>query len=143
MSSPDDPQVKPTEQRGGTTPGDAEVSEKGQWAAGARDGVVPSELGGSDAPEEMLDDDPQLRGAVLGETTGSSTPATGEGIDLEGGRRADAVTDGGAAPASSTGAAPKAAGAPGGPEPDLKDAAAGPRQADLASARDAEESPPG
>ncbi len=126
-SSPDDPQVKPTEQRGGTTPGDAEVSEKGQWAAGAQDGVVPSELGGSDAPEEMLDDDPQLRSGVLGETTGSSTPATEEGIDPQGGQRSDAMTDGGPAPA----------GAPNEGEPDLKDAAAGPRQADLGSARDA------
>jgi hypothetical protein len=125
MSSSDDPQVKPSEQRGGSTPGDAEADRKGEWAAQAQDGVVPAELGGSDAPPAMLDDDPQLDSAVLGRTTGSPEPATDGGVDPEGGRQADAVTDGGAAP---TGA----------PEPDLRDAAAGPRQADLESAGDSE-----
>jgi hypothetical protein len=56
-------------------------------------------------------------------TTGSDVPATEDGIDPGGGAQADAVTDGGAAPA-------------GGPEPDLRDAAAGPRQADIESASD-------
>ena len=118
MSNPDDPKVNPSEQRGGSTPGDAEARRKGEWAASAEDGVVPAELGGSDAPREMLDDDPQLGSSVLGETTGSDAPATEKGVDRSGGEHADAVTDGGAAPA-------------GGSEPDLKDAAAGPRQADL------------
>jgi len=36
-------------------------------------------LGGSDAPREMLEDDPQLTSSVLGETTGSEEPATSEG----------------------------------------------------------------
>jgi hypothetical protein len=121
MSNPDDPRVNPSEQRGGSTPGEAEVRRKGEWAGNAEDGVVPAELGGSDAPREMLDDDPQLGSSVLGETTGSDASATEEGVDLSAGEHADAVTDGGAAPVR-------------GAEPDLKDAAAGPRQADLESA---------
>jgi hypothetical protein len=121
MSDADDPQVRPSEQRGGSTPGDDESRRKGEWAAHAEDGIVPADLGGSDAPREMLDDDPQLGSSVLGQTTGSDAPATDAGVDRSGGEQADAVTDGGAAPAR-------------GAEPDLKDAAAGPRQADLASA---------
>ena len=66
----------PSEQRGGTTPGDAEAREKGEWAATAQDGGVPADLGGSDAPREMLDEDPQLGSDVLGRTTGSDVPAT-------------------------------------------------------------------
>ena len=50
----------PSEQRGGTTPDEAEAREKGEWAATADEGVVPAELGGSDAPREMLDEDPEL-----------------------------------------------------------------------------------
>jgi hypothetical protein len=123
MSGSDDPRVRPTEQRGGSTPGDAEARRKGEWAAQAQDGVVPAELGGSDAPRELLDDDPELGSSVLGETTGSDAPATEDGIDPTGGARADAVTDGGAAPTPGT-------------EPDLRDAAAGPRQTDLQSAAD-------
>jgi hypothetical protein len=117
----DDPEVRPTEQRGGSTPGNAEARRKGEWAAEAQDGVVPAELGGSDAPRELLDDDPELGSSVLGKTTGSDAPATDDGIDPTGGAHADAVTDGGAAPAPGT-------------EPDLRDAAAGPRQTDLESA---------
>jgi hypothetical protein len=123
MNDSDDPRVRPTEQRGGSTPGDAEARRKGEWAAEAQDGVVPAELGGSDAPRELLDDDPELGSSVLGETTGSDAPATEDGIDPTGGARADAVTDGGAVSARGT-------------EPDLRDAAAGPRQADLESASD-------
>jgi hypothetical protein len=76
MSNPDDPRVNPSEQRGGSTPGDSEARRKGEWAGSARDGIVPAELGGSDASREMLDDDPQLGSSVLGETTGSDAPAT-------------------------------------------------------------------
>ena len=89
-----DPQ-KPTEQRGGTTPDEAESREKGEWAATAEEGVVPAELGGSDAPREMLDEDPELESSVLGRTTGSDEPATEDGIDSTAGDDADAVTDGG------------------------------------------------
>jgi hypothetical protein len=104
----DDDRVRPSEQRGGTTPGEAEAREKGDWAATAAEGVVPAALGGSDAPREGDD-------AMLGRTTGSGAPATAEGIDRTAGDAADAVTDGG----------PKV---PEDAEPDLKDAASGPRE---------------
>jgi hypothetical protein len=113
--------TNPSEQRGGTTPGEREAGEKGPWAAKAGEGVVPAELGGSDAPPEMLDQDPALGSSVLGATTGSEEPATESGVDLTGGRNADATSDGGPEPSE-------------GAEPDLKDAATGPRQADLKSA---------
>jgi hypothetical protein len=109
---------KPSEQRGGTTPGPREAAEKGDWAAKAADGVVPAELGGSDAPPDSRDPGPV--GGALGETTGSDEPATDEGIDRTAGDAADAVTDGGPERASG--------------EPDLKDAAAMPRQVDVDSA---------
>lgn len=113
--------VKPTEQRGGATPGEREAREKGPWAARAADGVVPAELGGSDAPSELQPEDPELGSSVLGATTGSDQPATEEGVDLSEGENADATSDGG--PQSSEA-----------DEPDLRDAAAGPRQADAQSA---------
>ena len=113
--------VDPTEQRGGTTPGEREAAEKGPWAAKAAEGVVPADLGGSDAPPDMLDDDPELGSSVLGATTGSGESATEEGIDARGGDHADATTDGG----------PEV---PEGAEPDLKDAAGGARQVDRESA---------
>ena len=109
--------VKPTEQRGGTTPGDDEARAKGEWAANAQDGIVPAELGGSDAPEEMLEDAPGMSDAALGRTTGSDEPATEGGIDPAAGDSADATTDGGAD-------------VPEGGEPDLKDVAAAARKAD-------------
>jgi len=109
--------VKPREQRGGTTPGESELREKGEWAETAAEGIVPAELGGSDAPPETLADDPQLGSSVLGGTTGSDEPATESGIDPTAGDEADATSDGGAQP-------------PEGAEPDLKDAAAAPRQVD-------------
>jgi hypothetical protein len=114
-------EVKPSEQRGGTTPGEQEGDEKGSWAAKADEGVVPAELGGSDAPREMLAEDPELESSVLGHTTGSEEPATDEGIDPTGGEHADAVTQGG----------------PERPEdapPDQRDATAGPRAVDRESA---------
>jgi hypothetical protein len=86
---------KPSEQRGGTTPDEAEAREKGDWAGTADEGVVPAELGGSDAPREMLAEDPELGSSVLGRTTGSDEPATDSGIDLTAGDNADATTDGG------------------------------------------------
>lgn len=113
--------VKPSEQRGGTTLGEQEARDKGEWAARADEGVVPAELGGSDAPTEMLDEDPELGSDVLGQTTGSDESATETGIDPAGGENADATSDGGAKPAE-------------GAEPDLKDAASGPRHSDLESA---------
>ena len=97
MSTNDD-KVKPSEQRGGTTPDEGEAREKGPWAETAAEGVVPAELGGSDAPREMLAEDPQLGSEALGETTGSDEPATETGIDRAGGDEADATTDGGPPP---------------------------------------------
>jgi hypothetical protein len=114
-------QYPPSEQRGGTTPGEAEIREKGPWAETAAEGVVPADLGGSDAPREMLAEDPQLGGAALGETTGSDVPATEEGIDRSAGDEADATSDAGPV-------------TPEGTEPDLKDAAGAPRQVDVDSA---------
>ena len=108
---------KPSEQRGGTTPGDAEARDKGEWAGTAQEGVVPAELGGSDAPREMLDEDPQLGSDALGRTTGSEEPATDEGIDRAAGDAADATTDGG----------PRL---PDDAEPDTKDVAAAAVQRD-------------
>jgi hypothetical protein len=108
---------KPSEQRGGTTADAAERREKGEWVEAADDGVVPAELGGSDAPSELLADDPELDSSVLGRTTGSDEPATERGIDLTAGDRSDAVTDGGAEP-------------PEGVEPDQKDIGAASRPSD-------------
>jgi hypothetical protein len=110
-------QYPPSEQRGGTTPDAAEVGAKGEWAETAAEGIVPSELGGSDAPREMLAEDPELGSTVLGESTGSDEPATESGIDPGAGDEADATTDGGPS-------------VPEGEEPDLKDAGAPPRQVD-------------
>jgi hypothetical protein len=112
----------PSEQRGGTTPDEAEAREKGEWAGRAAPGVVPAELGGSDAPREMLEEDPELGSSVLGRTTGSDEPATEGGIDPSGGDDADATSDGGPD-------------APRDEEPDLRDAASGPPQSAIESAR--------
>ena len=87
----------------------------------AAEGLVPAELGGSDAPPELLEDDPELGSDVLGRTTGSDEPATEQGIDSSGGDEADATTDGG----------PEL---PEGAEPDLKDVAAAKLRADVESA---------
>ncbi len=112
--------VQPSEQRGGTTPGEAEAGAKGSWAATAGEGVVPAELGGSEAPSELLPEDPELGSSVLGATTGSDEPATKDGVDLSAGDHADATSDGGPKP-------------PADAEPDLRDAGAGARQVDIES----------
>lgn len=77
--------------------------EKGPWAETAEEGVVPDDLGGVD------------ESAVLGRTTGSEEPATGDGIDRASGDGADATTDGAAEP-------------PDDEEPDLKDVGAAQRR---------------
>ena len=112
---------KPSEQRGGTTPDEAEAREKGEWAGTSGEGIVPAEEGGSDAPPEMLEEDPELESSVLGRTTGSDEPATESGIDPSGGDQADAVTDGGPD-------------LPEGAEPDTKDIGLAPRRSDIESA---------
>jgi hypothetical protein len=111
-------QYPPSEQRGGTTPDEDEIRVKGPWAETAAEGIVPADLGGSDAPPEMLAEDRQLGSSALGETTGSDEPATESGIDPSAGDEADATSDGGPAPPEE------------GAEPDLKDAGAAPRQVD-------------
>ena len=121
-SDPDHESVKPSEQRGGTTPNETEAREKGIWARTASEGIVPAELGGSDAPRDMLEEDPELGSAVLGVTTGSDEPATEDGIDPTGGDNADATTDGGPD-------------LPPGVEPDLKDAATAATQPDPSAGR--------
>jgi hypothetical protein len=112
---------KPSEQRGGTTPDEAEAREKGEWAGTSGEGIVPAEEGGSDAPREMLEEDPELESSVLGRTTASDEPATESGIDPSGGDQADAVTDGGPD-------------VPEGAEPDTKDIGLAPRRSDIESA---------
>jgi hypothetical protein len=119
MTSSEDP--KPTEQRGGAPPGEHEAREKGPWAARARDGVVPAELGGSDASDDQLAADPELGGDVVGAPASSQAPATEAGIDRAAGDRADATSQGGAD-------------VPQGGQPDLKDAGRGPRRVDVESA---------
>lgn len=120
-SDEDQSSVKPSEQRGGTTPDETEAREKGEWGGSVGEGVVPAELGGSDAPHEMLEGDPELGSSVLGETTGSDEPATTEGVDLSAGDNADAATDGGPD-------------VPHDAEPDLKDVGAASRDRDAESA---------
>jgi len=120
-SGDDQGSVKPSEQRGGDTPDAAEVREKGSWSETAAEGLVPAELGGSDAPPELLEEDPELGSSVLGRTTGSDEPTTDEGIDPSGGDNADATSD-------------VSPGPPEGVEPDLRDVGAAKRQADIESA---------
>ena len=86
---------KPSEQRGGTVPGEAEAREKGPWAGQVGEGIVPAELGGSDAPPEMLEDAPDMKDDALGRTTGSNEAATEGGIDPAAGDKADATSHGG------------------------------------------------
>ena len=83
---------------------------KGQWAETADEGVVPDALG----EDRRTDEEPQLRSAVTGETTGDDSPATSTGVDRSAGDDADATRDGGPDPASG----------------DLKDAGAAPRAVD-------------
>ena len=71
----------------------------------------PAALGGSDAPEELLGDDPELGSAVLGRRPGQMNQQPMTGLIPTAARTADATQDGG----------PKL---PAGAEPDLKDAVA-------------------
>src|SRR4051812_50081314 len=116
MGEHDEDPIKPSEQRGGTTPGEAEIREKGEWVRGAAEGIVPAELGGSDAPDQPLHDDPGYSDAALGRTTGSDEPATEAGGDLSAGDPGGARSGGGEK-------------RPGGAPPGLKDAAPGPAPA--------------
>ena len=88
-------QYPPSQQRGRTTPGEVEVREKGRGRKSPPKASSPPRLGGSDAPREILAEDPQLGSPVLGETTGSDEPATAGGIDPSAGDEADAMIDAG------------------------------------------------
>ncbi|MEA2297089.1 MAG: hypothetical protein QOF77_25 [Solirubrobacteraceae bacterium] len=94
-TDPEQNVVPPSEQRGGTTPDAREAAEKGNWGGEADQGIVPADLGGSDAPREMLPEDPELGSGALGATTGNDEPATEDGIDLSAGDNADATSQGG------------------------------------------------
>src|SRR2546423_9368133 len=109
----------PSERRIASKPGGDEAREKGPWAETAQEGIVPAELGGSDAPPEIQPEDPELGSSVLGRSAPSDESATE--IDLSAGDQADAVTDGGPD-------------VPDDIEPDLKDATPGPRQVHADSA---------
>jgi hypothetical protein len=116
--------VPPSEQRGGTTATPEEAREKGDPSGQLGEGIVPPEQGGSDAPREMLGEDPELASSVLGATTGSDEPATEGGVDLSLGDNADATSHGGANVPDEDGV-----------EPDVKDGAGLPgREADRQSA---------
>jgi len=84
--------------------------EKGDWAETADEGIVPDELSNDDEDA-----------SVLGRIAESDEPATEDGVDLSAGDRADATTQGGQ-------------NRPDDEEPDLRDAASGPRQVDIDSA---------
>ena len=83
--------------------------KKGEWAETADEGIVPDELSGSDDAD------------FVGRKAESDEPATEDGVDLSAGDHADATTQGGQ-------------NRPEDEEPDLRDAAAGPRQVDIDSA---------
>ena len=83
--------------------------KKGEWAETADEGIVPDELSGSDDAD------------FVGREAESDEPATEDGVDLSAGDHADATTQGGQ-------------NRPEDEEPDLRDAAAGPRQVDIDSA---------
>jgi hypothetical protein len=109
--------VPPSETSGGAAPDAQETAEKGDWAGKAGEGIVPADLGGADAPPELkADEDPDIEGGVLGQTTGSDEPATESGVDLSGGDNADATSQGG----------PPAMPDDPNAEPDVKDGAAQP-----------------
>jgi hypothetical protein len=122
MSGSEDQQDFTVRRRGGP-PGEHEAQEKGPWAARAGGGIVPAELGGSDAPDRLHAEDPELGGEALGRTAASDEPATEGGVDPRAGDNADATSLGGTDRHS-----------PG--EPDLKDAATAPRQVDISSAEE-------
>ncbi|MDQ6775688.1 MAG: hypothetical protein M3071_05570 [Actinomycetota bacterium] len=123
-TDPEESIVPPTETSGGQSPDTQEKAQKGDWAARADEGIVPTDLGGADAPREMLADDPELESGVLGQTTGSDAPATETGVDLSAGDNADATSHGGPNLPEDENV-----------EPDVKDAAAKPvREIDLNNA---------
>jgi hypothetical protein len=95
--------IAPTEGRGGAVPSGSEFEEKGDAAQLATDGVVPAELGGSDAPEAIQGEDPELGSEVAGRyASDPEVTATEGGVDLSAGDNADATSNGGAAQVDGT-----------------------------------------
>jgi hypothetical protein len=126
-TDPEQSIVPPSETSGGQSPDPQEKAQKGDWAAHADEGLVPADLGGADAPREMLAEDPDLETSVLGQTTGSDEPATETGVDLSAGDNADATAQGGPGLPDDPNAEPDfkdGAGARGVREVDLNDAPA-------------------
>jgi hypothetical protein len=93
-----DSSIAPSEGRGGAVPTGSEFDAKGDAATVAADGIVPAELGGSDAPAALQGEDPELSSSVLGGGYASDpdVTATTGGVDLSLGDNADATTNGGA-----------------------------------------------
>ena len=91
------------------------MDRKGEWPEVADKGIVPEPA--------TTGDDAQLSADVVGQEADSDAPATDTGVDLHAGDHADATTDGGPDDP------------PPGAEPDLKDAMAATRKADVDSAR--------
>jgi hypothetical protein len=105
-----DSTIAPTEGKGGAVPSGEEYDAKGDAAVVAREGIVPAELGGSDASGDLLPEDPELKTDVTGGfASDPDVTATDGGVDLSGGDNADATSIGGPSHLD-------------GPEPDLKDA---------------------
>ena len=67
---------------------------EGPVGRAAAEGIVPAELGGSDAPRQMLAEDPQL-GARPGRDDRIRRACDRERVDPSGGDQADATSDGG------------------------------------------------
>ena len=66
---------KPSEQRGGTTPDEAEAREKGEWAETAEEGIVPAEQGARRSARDL--EAIRSSAARSGETTGSTSRPQG------------------------------------------------------------------
>jgi hypothetical protein len=92
-----DSTIAPSEGQGGAVPSGSEFADKGEAAAVAAGGLVPAELGGTDAPDDLKGTDPELGSAVLagGFASDPDVTATG-GVDLTLGDNADATSNGGA-----------------------------------------------
>jgi hypothetical protein len=114
-----DSQIAPTEGRGGAAPEGSEYAEKGGAAEVAAEGIVPAELGGSDAPEEILPPEPELGNDVSGGFAADpDVTATEGGVDLTLGDNADATSMGGPAKVEGT---PDASAVQTQPNPDAVD----------------------
>lgn len=114
-----DSQIAPTEGRGGAVPEGSEYQDKGGAAQVAHDGIVPAELGGADAPEDLQPPEPELQNDVTGGfASDPNVTATEGGVDLTLGDNADATSMGGPAKVEGT---PDASAVQTRPDPDAVD----------------------